>query len=296
MILEQAGDYRFTNVVIQELENVSGGQVNIITDRDVPTVTDTGPGSITDVSAEAIITVPNGAEFNILAVRADNGQEFEFAEGVTSFVVTTPLNVAVSYAIWVEGFDTFVGGFVPSQVSSLEAPVFQANDNIDLSIDTSVFLDDIDITLAPNDYSIVLNAPVTMNIEQMKAVIHRVMGREVSLRASVAAGPGNPALTINPVSITINLPIVFLRRGSGLTLDERVEFTGFIDQAPAQLINPAYQVNPSNADGIFVLIPAIQAALDPTQLAIAVWDEVRAIQTLDHSRAANLQTQAVAGP
>ena len=290
LILEASGDYRFENVIINEVENVSGGVIEIITDRDIPVVTNTGAGSDTNVVAESVISAPNNAPFNILAIRNDTGADIGFAEGVTSFTVQMPLGASISYALWVEGFETFVGSLTPSE-QPVEIPQLQANTNIDLSINADPFLDDIEITLAPNDYSIVFGAPVTMNIEQMKAVIHQVTGREVSLRASIAAGPSSPALTIGSVTITINLPIVFLRRGDNLGLEDRIDLTGFINQEPARAINPTYVVNPS-VDGLFVVIPSLQSAIDPTELARSVWADPSALLNLDHSRAANLQTQS----
>lgn len=49
IVIENAGTYNFTNVIINELENNSNGIVNITTDNGISIITNTGGGSVTTV-------------------------------------------------------------------------------------------------------------------------------------------------------------------------------------------------------------------------------------------------------
>lgn len=49
LVITEAGDYTLTNCFIDEIENVSGGTINVTTDRGIAVVTDTGAGSVTNL-------------------------------------------------------------------------------------------------------------------------------------------------------------------------------------------------------------------------------------------------------
>ena len=244
-------------------------------------------GNLIDVNGAVInITSPNGLPFNILARRADTGAEFAYQHAVLSASFQVPVGVELEVAAWQLGKQTSI--FTTQSSTSIS---FIDHTVVDTDIDTSPFTGAIDLSLAPNDFGITFNQSAVFDIELMKAIIHKLLGRENSLRAGLLAGAGSSSIEILSDEIRINLPIVFVRRGASLTVAERVELSGFLNIAPARALNPLYIPNPNDANNQFVLIPSVKPALDPSQLAKAVWDENRAALTLDHSRAANQQTK-----
>ena len=249
-------------------------------------------GAITDASGVRVQIVSD-APFNIVARRADTQAPLGFLEGVTEAIYQVPLGVNVEYAAWQLGQQTLVQT-VDTAVSSRVELAWLGQMPVDTSIDVSAILQTIDVSLAPGDYSLVFNTPLELDIETMKTVIHQILGRQESLQVSLAQGPGNGVIGIEPDEIEINLPSVFLRRGASLAATDRVQLNGFLNTVSAQLINPAYVINPSTPEGLFVVTLALKPDLDPIQLASAVWTEARGQLALDHARAANLQTKTPA--
>ena len=250
-------------------------------------------GSILDVNGQRVtVRSASVGVFSIRGVRADTDAELGYFQGVEVATFQVPAGTDIFFGLWQEGHDILLGTVETSVNSAFTArPI--VNTAIDTSIDVDLVLEGVDVSLSLEDYSITFNVATQLNIEQMKTMVHFVLGREVSLRAVMSAGEGNEAITIGASEIRINTPIVFLRRGSGLDNSDRVEMGGFVNTDPARAINPLYVVNPSvSSTGLFVIIPFAQAELDPVQLAGAVADRINADELFTHAAAANRQTKA----
>ena len=278
-------DARALNVVFTDINMIGAITTSGVVTLNNSTVSD----FIIDTNGIVLsITSDNGLPFNILARRTDTGAEFAYQHAVLSASFQVPVGVELEVAAWQLGKQTSI--FTTQSSTSIS---FIDHTVVDTDIDTSPFTGAIDLSLAPNDFGITFNQSAVFDIELMKAIIHKLLGRENSLRAGLLAGAGSSSIEILSDEIRINLPIVFVRRGASLTVAERVELSGFLNIAPARALNPLYIPNPNDANNQFVLIPSVKPALDPSQLAKAVWDENRAALTLDHSRAANIQTRKV---
>lgn len=70
IVIEQPGTYVFTNVNVSELENVSGGTIDVQSNVGIPTVTDTGAGSVTNL-LDSAFTFDAVDSWTIYATAAD---------------------------------------------------------------------------------------------------------------------------------------------------------------------------------------------------------------------------------
>ena len=109
-------------------------------------------------------------------------------------------------------------------------------------------------------------------IEATKAIVHRLLGLEGSMRALLPPGMST-TVDVEPDEIQINKPAVFLVLGAGAT---DVSIAGFFNTGPAKVIEPGYTMNPRRvSDNLRVEIPLVKPALDVAALAAAVRAAVR---------------------
>jgi hypothetical protein len=143
------------------------------------------------------------------------------------------------------------------------------NPNIDTGIDVSAELADIDTVVDASGITLRLGA-MSPSFEEGKAIVHQLLKRENAIRSMIGANRGD-VVVMDGVKFTINLPAFYTRKKVALTVSDTVKFNFFIDQSPAQALNPAFVVNPFDTNGR-VEIDANPAALDPSTLAAAVVD------------------------
>ena len=249
-------------------------------------------GSILDASGQRVtVTSSFPGVFNICAMRTDTGEEIGYFEDVDIAEYQVPPGTQIYIAIWQKGYEILLTT-INTAVNAAFVATPILNEAIDVSIDVETLLDTVDVSLGVARYAIIFNAGAELNIEQMKVMVHFVLGREISLRAVMATGPGNGAISILSTEIRINTPIVFLERGS-LPNTDRVIMQGFINTDPARTINPLYQLAPSDTAGLFVITQAVKAELDLSQMANAVWAHDRGVQNNFYANAVYMKTRTL---
>ena len=248
-------------------------------------------GGIIDANG-ILVSVRSDAMFNIIARHSAMaaGVYYPYQENVDNAAFTVPAGETLEIAMWQLGKQVLYERIDPASTPSFFAP-FIDHPFVNATIDVTTILENIDVALSPTQYSVTFNAPVDINIEQVKTVLHHIFGQAPSLIASLAAGEGPRAIVIGADDITINSPIIKALRGSELTTSQDVVLRAFFNDANALSFDPNYTLTPQDANNIRVQTLIEKPALDPSQLSIAVWENSNGVATLGHARAANIQTQ-----
>jgi hypothetical protein len=231
-------------------------------------------GANISVQVLCSVAVNGGNTFNLVKRYGSTGSytDLGYSAGLTSDSFLVPKGQPVEVAIWTLGFLTFTrtiqttnGGF------SLLADMIPEPD-MDTSLDVSAYLSNISVTYATGAFTATFNANMSVpGIEPAKAILHRLLGLEGSMRALLPPGMST-TVDVEPDEIQINKPAVFLVLGSGAT---DVSISGFFNTGPAKVIDPAYIINPRRvSDNLRVEIPLVKPALDVAALAAAVRTEL----------------------
>lgn len=222
------------------------------------------------------VTKSGGGSFNIAARKGATGSytDLGYLEGVSSVTYTVPKGVPIEVAAWSEGCVTYTRLVDTSEGGVALAMEMTPNPSINTALDVTSHLSSIalslDISGASPVFVITFNEAMTVSgIELGKAIIHRLVGSEVALRAGFPPG-STSTIVINSDEITNQLPAVRLDVGASVPVTGRVYLDFFINQAGALAINPAYVINPVRADGNQVQILRSKPALDAEYLAAKV--------------------------
>lgn len=214
-----------------------------------------------------------GGSFNLVA-RAGAFTDFGYSAGITSRTLLVAFGEPVELAVWSLGHLTFIrtiatttGGF------NLVADLIPEPD-VNIALDVSGYLANITVSNAGGVFTVVFGADVSVpGIEQAKAILHRLLALENSMRALLPPGSAT-IIDIEPDEIQINQPGVFLTLGTGVN---SVEIAGYFNVLPAKAINSAYILNPRRvSDNLRVEVPLVKPAIDAALLASAVRTELTA--------------------
>ena len=247
--------------------------VSGITRRSIlPTTLPTG----VNLFAACSIARFGGGSFNLVARSGTTGAftDFGYSAGITSRTLLVAFGEPVELAMWSLGYLTFVrtltttgGGF------NLLADMVTEPD-VDTTLDVSGYLANITVNNAGGVFTVVFGADMSIpGLEQAKAIVHRLLALESSMRALLPPG-SSTIIDIEPDEIQINQPGVFLTLGTGVN---NVEIAGYFNTFPAKAINSAYVLNPRRAaDNLRVEVPLVKPAIDAALLARAVRTELAA--------------------
>jgi hypothetical protein len=227
-------------------------------------------GSNISVQVLCSVAVNGGNTFNLVKRYGTTGNytDLGYSAGLTTDTFLVPKGQPVEVAIWTLGYLTFTrtiqttnGGF------SLLADMIPEPD-VDTSLNVSAYLANISVTYASGTFTATFNANMSVpGIEPAKAILHRLLGLEGSMRALLPPGMST-TVDVEPDEIQINKPAVFLVLGAGAT---DVSIAGFFNTGPAKVIDPAYIINPRRvSDNLRVEIPLVKPAIDADLLASAV--------------------------
>jgi hypothetical protein len=227
-------------------------------------------GANISVQVQCTVAVNGGNTFNLVKRYGTTGAftDLGYSAGLTSDTFLVPLGQPVEVAIWTLGYLTFTrtiqttnGGF------SLLADMIPEPD-VDVALDVSAYLANISVTYASGTFTATFNANMAVpGIEPAKAILHRLLGLEGSMRALLPPGMST-TVDVEPDEIQLNKPAVFLVLGAGAT---DVSIAGFFNSGPAKVIEPGYTINPRRvSDNLRVEIPLVKPALDVAALAAAV--------------------------
>lgn len=258
-------------------------------------------GSVEDANGVRVtVRKSGGGNFNI-AARYGSGNTYTdlgYQADVSTITYTVPKGQPVEVVMWALGYVTYSrlistvnGGVVVDAEMTL-------NESINTALDVSPYLPNIALSLDTSGASpvfvITFNAPMTISgIELGKAVIHRLVGQEIALKAGFP--PGSTAtIVIKSDEIANQLPAARLALGAGLSVTDRVYLDFFINTAPALAINPAYVINPPRADGNQVVILRAKPALDASVMALAVRQEIERTGGMLDGKASQASVTALA--
>ncbi len=244
----------------------------------------------------AVVSDSKSGLFNIAARHTGMaaGDYYPFRENVNSSGYVIPLGEKLQFAAWKLGKLVFTGEIDPSISSSLAAG-FQDATAIDATVDVTDIMNSIDIEYG-DKFTMTFNAPLDLNVEQVKAMMHRVLSDENALNVSIATSGGIPALSIGVDDITINNPKIVAVRGNSLSVTDQVILRVFVNTDLAVAQDSSYTLTPPDANNIPVITLIEKPALDRSQLASAVRTdlapELLLIQSAkDNAQAVRLQTQ-----
>lgn len=241
-----------------------------------------------------------GGNFNIAARYGSGGTytDLGYQADVSTITYTVPKGQPVEVVMWALGYVTYSRLISTVNGGGVFDAEMTLDESIDTSLDVSPYLPSIALSLDTSGASpvfvITFNAPMTIaGIELGKAVIHRLVGQEVALKAGFP--PGSAAtIVINSDEITNQLPAARLALGAGLSVTDRVYLDFFINTAPALTINPAYVINPPRADGNQVVILRAKPALDASVMALAVRQEIERTGGMLDGKASQASVTALA--
>jgi len=227
-----------------------------------------------------------GGNFNIAARCGTTGAytDLGYQADVSSVTYTVPKGKPVEVIMWSLGCVTYTRTIDTSTGGVTLDAEFVVNASINTALDVSSYLSNITLSLDTSGttpkFVITFNAAMTVSgIEMGKAVIHRLVGQEIALKAGFPPG-STSTIVINADEIANHLPAVRLDVGAPVPMTGRVYLDFYINQTPALAIDPAYTINPSRVDGNQVQILRAKPTLDASQLASAVWSA--SSRTLSH--------------
>lgn len=286
-------DLTLTNCSGQVNLTVTGnGSVRVILGGSTPrTILPTTLPSGVTVAVACSVVDSTGASFNIVARYGTTGAytDLGYQTNVTSASYLVAYGSPVELCMWRLGYLSFVrtitttsGGF------SLSAEMI-AEPDVNTALNVASYLSNITVTSTAGQFRASFNADMDVpDIEYTKAIVHRLLGLEASMRALLPPGTAT-VLEIEPDEIQINQPAVFLDVGAGAN---RVLIRGFFNTAPAIAVNPNYVINPERqSDNRYVQLPLTKPALDTGQLALAVWQYTNRTLTADPGATAHQTTQ-----
>jgi hypothetical protein len=230
----------------------------------------------TGVSLFALCSVARfgGGAFNLVARHGttDAYTDLGYHTGQTAKTFTVPFGQPVELAMWSLGYLTFVrtltttGGGFAIQADMVTEP------DVDTTLDVSAYLDNITVSNSGGVFAVIFGSDMSIpGLEQAKAIVHRLLALESSMRALLPPG-SSTIIDIKADEIQINLPGVWLALGTGVNT---VEIAGYFNTQPAKAINSAYVLNPRRpADNLRVEIPLVKPAIDAVLLARAVRAEL----------------------
>lgn len=101
LIITLPGTYNLTNVNVNEVENTSLGQVNIISDKAIPVITNTGTGSTTTL-LDSLLRFTN--DWELYLTQSDRNSNTNLvASGSSSDTYNFEFNPGTTYYFWVAG-------------------------------------------------------------------------------------------------------------------------------------------------------------------------------------------------
>jgi hypothetical protein len=251
--------------------NVTGGGTLTVVLAGTTAANAVTTGAGVTKAVQCSLAINGGNTFNLVKRYGTTGAytDLGYTAGITSDSFLVPLGQPVEVAIWTLGYLTFTrtiqttdGGF------DLLADMIPEPD-VDTTLDVSSYLSNIAVTYADGSFTATFNANMDVpGIEPAKAILHRLLGLEGTMRALLPPGMST-TVDVEPDEIQINKPSLFLVLGAGAT---NVNIAGFFNTGPAKVIDPAYIINPRRvSDNLRVEIPLVKPALDVAAMAAAVW-------------------------
>lgn len=233
-------------------------------------------GTVEDANGCRVrIFAKQGGRFNIVAKRADN--DFTLAEynNVESCDVHIDRGIDIKFAMWQVGHQVYADVIKTDNGGiNYYAPMVK-NPYINSKVDVRPILANVRVALDYPYFIMYFDQSMSLDIEEIKAMLHYIVGSKESLTTSMNTGTTISTIEILRDEIKVNLPFVKVERGATLAKTDRVELNGFINTTDAKKLDPDYVINPSNADGLYVQTLAVKPALDPAMLGQVVSDNTQ---------------------
>ena len=236
-------------------------------------------GAVEDATGvRVVVQMLEGNDFNIVArsgTAADGYTYFPFQEAGAQAVFTVAKGTALEIAMWSEGYKAYARTVETNAGAVSFTAELTANHAIDLALDVSAYLDDLTVESRDGLFTIILDAPMTVpSLEHLKAIIHRIVGREIALMAMLPPA-STSIIEILSDRIKINAPVVRMVLGDGVGAADIAEIVAYIDIDTALALDSSYVLNPFRAsDNRRVDYLRVNPLVDVGAMALAVRDEM----------------------
>lgn len=238
-------------------------------------------GNIEDINGCRVrIFSKNGGRFNIVARRQDDNFILADYKNVISCDVYVPRGVDIKFAMWELGYQVYADVIKTDNGGiNYYAPMVK-NPYINTKIDVREIIQNVRVGLEYPYFNMYFDKAMSIDIEQVKTLIHYIVGSSESLMSSLGTGSEISTIEILKDEIKINLPFVLIKRGGALDVKDRVEVNAYVNVTNAKLLDPNYVINPSNDEGHYVQVLNEKPALDPALLASVVRETISKDLTL----------------
>lgn len=260
---------RFKSSVFKGNLYSKGGMVNIRNGAKVE-------GTVEDINGCRVrVFAKQGGRFNIVARRADDNFLLADYKNVESCDIYIPRGIDIKFAMWQLGYQVYADTIKTDNGGiNYYAPMIQ-NKFINTRLDMRNILSGIRVGLDYPYFIMYVNKPMVLDIEEIKTLLHYIVGSSESLGTSLGTGSSVSTIEILKDEVKINLPFVLVKRGGELSPTDRVEFNGYVNTTDAKKLDRNYIINPSNEDGLFVQTLSVKPTLDPALLSQVVKDQLR---------------------
>ena len=221
-----------------------------------------------------------------------------YDDDITEKLVTVAPNTDVSFVMWKLGYKpqlfTINSG---SLGGTFNISMLDITEAVDTALNVAPIIALTSTTVDMSGYHMFF-WEMELSLEQMKAVVHRLMQFENYFDAVLATWDDN-IVEVRSDEIRVNKPLFTIEREASLTLADRVQLNGYINISNAVSINPLYIINPWDSDGLYVTYLTVKPWIDAEYLAGKVWEnpdrtltENPGLTAEEHDRLFTLPTSA----
>lgn len=193
-----------------------------------------------------------------------------YDDDITEKTIVVATNTDVSFVMWKLGYKpqifTINSGALGGTYNTTMLNITEA---VDTALNVNPIIALTSTTVDMSGYHMFFGE-MELSLEQIKAVVHRLMKYENYFDAVLATSDDN-IVEVRSDEIRVNKPLFTLERDASLTLADRVQLNGYINISNAVAINPLYIINPWDSDGLYVTYLTVKPWIDADYLAGKVW-------------------------
>ncbi len=199
------------------------------------------------------------------------GATISYEDDITEKIVTVTPNTDVSFVMYKIGYKpqlfTINSGALGGTFNISMLDITEA---VDVGLNVAPIIALTSTTVDMSGYHIFFGE-MELSLEQMKAVVHRLMKYENYFDAVLATSDDN-IVEVRSDEIRVNKPLFTIEREASLTLADRVQLNGYINISNAVTIDHLYIINPWDTDWLYVTYLTVKPWIDAEYLAWKVWE------------------------
>lgn len=222
--------------------------------------------SMSLVNGNSVTNFSNSDYFNIL-VKIDGTFDSDGSiQNVKSKSYVFASGAVVKYCAWQENKENAYGTFTVSGGQNIELSF--RNADVEPSADISAYTSNISVTESANNLTMNVNSVLTqLNSAKMKKLLNYVMGQENALKYLINED-GVAPFKLTSQGIQIDKPEFFMVVNSSIS-GAKITSKTYFGSDSAIAIDASYEVNPANANAVFVGVEDAPRVADNVAIAIA---------------------------